>query len=146
VTDIEKNEIEFYKNGSAESVLKRFVFSKNEEKLIRDAIRTANMPNPRMKLIQEADELLKEVAKSREPITSDNTTAVSPEALAKIELMKIQQIRKEEQKNQKPKNKVSFFGLSISKTMLYIIFVLVGLMGLQYYQNQEADRMMESLR
>jgi hypothetical protein len=67
--DIEKQEIEFYKNGSAEAVLKRFVFSEEEEKLVRDAMRTANMPKPRMALIHQADELLKDVAVNRTPIT-----------------------------------------------------------------------------
>ena len=77
MTDTEKLELEFYKNGSAESVLNRFVFSEAEEKLVRDAMRTADRPNPRMKLIYEADELLKKVAKTREPIIveSDNEDA-----------------------------------------------------------------------
>lgn len=68
MTKTELVELEFYKNGSAESVLKRFVFSEKEEKLVRDAIRTANMNHPRLKLIYEADKLLKEVAKNRQPI------------------------------------------------------------------------------
>ncbi len=139
-------ELEFYKNGSAESVLKRFVFSEIEEKLVRDAIRTAQLANPRMKLIRDADALLKEISKSRNPIVPDSKTEVSPETLAKIELMKIQQMKKEEQKSKKPKNKVSFFGLSISKSMLFFIFMAVVAMGMQYYQNKEADRMMESMR
>ncbi len=146
MTDTEKAEIEFYKNGSVESVLKQFVFSEQEEKLLRDAIRTAQLVNPRMKLIQEADKLLREVAKTREAIIPDDKTEVSPETLAKIELMKIQQMKKEEQKSQKPKNKVSFFGLSISKSMFFFIFMAVVAMGIQYYQNKEADRMMESMR
>ena len=146
MTDTEKAEIDFYKNGSVESILKRFVFSEQEEKLVRDAIRTANMLNPRMNLIQEADKLLREVAKTREAIIPDDKTEVSPETLAKIELMKIQQMKKEEHKNQKPKNKVSFFGLSISKSMLFFIFMAVVAMGIQYYQNKETDRMMERMR
>jgi hypothetical protein len=146
MTDTEKLELEFYKNGSAESVLKRFVFSEQEEKLVRGAMRTAHLANPRMKLIQEADKLLREVAKTRKAVIPDNKSEVSPETLVKIELMKIQQTKKEEQKNQKPKNKVSFFGLSISKSMLFFIFMAVVAMGMQYYQNKEADRMMESMR
>ena len=47
MTDTEKAEIEFYKNGSAESVLKRFVFSEQEEKLIRETnvgVMVCNVP------------------------------------------------------------------------------------------------------
>ncbi len=146
MTDADKLELEFYKNGSAEGVLKRFAFSEKEEKLIRDAMRTAQLANPRMKLIRDADELLREVTKTREPIVPIEKTEVSAEEIVKFELMKIQQKQKEEQKNQKPKNKVSFFGLSISKSMLLFVFVAVGIMGIQYYQNKEADRMMESMR
>ena len=44
---VAKNEeLEFYKNGSAESVLKRFHFAEEETQLIEDAIRTANMAHP----------------------------------------------------------------------------------------------------
>jgi len=69
MTKEEKLEVEFYKNGTAEAVLKRFMFSEKEEKLVRDAIRTANRENPRMALIHQADELLKDVAANRTPIT-----------------------------------------------------------------------------
>ena len=65
----ENQDLEFYKNGSAEAVLKRFVFSEIEEKLVRDAMRTANMPKPRMALVRQADELLKDVAINRTPIS-----------------------------------------------------------------------------
>ena len=66
----EELRIAFYKNGGAENVLERFEFTQEEEKLIRDAIRTAKMPNPRMKLIDKVDEFLEDVAKHREPISS----------------------------------------------------------------------------
>lgn len=67
---VEQEQLKFYKNGQAEVVLKRFAFSEDEEKLIRDAIRTSKMQHPRMKLIEQADELLKEVAKTRKPIVT----------------------------------------------------------------------------
>lgn len=67
--DKQITEINFYKNGSAESVLKRYVFTQKEEKLVRDAIRTSKMDTPRMKLIYDADALLKEIAQTREPMT-----------------------------------------------------------------------------
>ena len=70
MTGSEKLEMNFYKNGTAEAVLKRFTFSETEEKLIRDAVRTANRPNPRMTLIHQADELLKDVAVNRTPIST----------------------------------------------------------------------------
>lgn len=76
----EKEQLEFYKNGHANAILKRFIFSEEEEKLIHDAIRTSKMQYPRMKLIEQADELLKEVAQTREPITSGE---VDTEEIAK---------------------------------------------------------------
>jgi hypothetical protein len=87
MSNTELQELEFYKNGSAESVLERFIFNSEEKKLIEDAIRTAKMPKPRMKLIQKADKLLKEVAKNREPIASTNTTKVPYSGMATIELL-----------------------------------------------------------
>jgi len=146
MTDTEKVELEFYKNGSAQSVLKRFKFTKDEEKLIKDAIRTAKRDNPRMQLIYEVDILLKEVAKNREPMASINKTEVSAEALAKIELMKIKHIRKKEQLMQKSKNKISFFGFEISKSLMFFIIATIAAMGMQYYQNKKVDQIMEQTR
>jgi len=67
MTKEDELKLKFYKNGAAEAVLKRFMFTEKEKKLIQDAIRTSNMPKPRMKLIDEVDVLLKDVAKFREP-------------------------------------------------------------------------------
>lgn len=80
MTDEEKLTIEFFKNGSARRVLKRFIFNEEEKKLVEDAIRTAQRANPRMKLVYEADELLKKVAKTRTPIASDTKTSRIEEA------------------------------------------------------------------
>ena len=71
MTDEDKLTIEFFKNGSAQRVLRRFEFSEAEKKLVEDAIRSAQRANPRMKIIYEADELLKRVAKTRKPIVSE---------------------------------------------------------------------------
>ncbi len=68
MNDQEEIDLEFYKNGLAESVLKRYEFSDEEKELIHSAIRTAKMKHPRMQVVEEADALLKEVAKSREVI------------------------------------------------------------------------------
>lgn len=68
---LDKKEIErsisFYKGQGVQNVLKRFDFTKEERKKINDAIRTSKLPNPRVKLIYEVDELLKEIAKTRKP-------------------------------------------------------------------------------
>jgi fibrillarin-like rRNA methylase len=84
MTKEDKLKIEFYKNGAAEAVLKRFMFTEKEKKLIQDAIRTANMPNPRMKLIDEVDVLLKDVAKFREPIIIEQNDKDAAKATAII--------------------------------------------------------------
>jgi len=68
MTDEEESTLEFYKNGLAERVLKRYEFSEEEQELIHSAIKTAKMKHPRMQVVEEADALLKEVAKSREVI------------------------------------------------------------------------------
>ncbi len=67
MTKEDKLEIEFYKNGNAQDVLERFEFSKEEIALVQNAIRTSKLSHPRMKLIFEANELLKTVAKTRKP-------------------------------------------------------------------------------
>jgi len=84
MTKEDKLKIEFYKNGVAEAVLKRFMLTEKEKKLIQDAIRTANMPNPRMKLIDEVDVLLKDVAKFREPIIIEQNDEDADKAMAII--------------------------------------------------------------
>ena len=71
MNDQEEIDLNFYKNGLAESVLKRYEFSDEEKELIHSAIRTAKMKHPRMQVIEEADALLKEVAKSREVIYNE---------------------------------------------------------------------------
>lgn len=120
--------IEFYKNGSALNALERFSFSEKEEKLIRDAIRTANMQNPRMKLIDEADLLLKEVAKTREPIIK-KSGADSTEAFLLIDAMKLEQ----EQNNINAK---SFGIFSMSKTKIgrtLFVSMTILLLVIWYY-------------
>jgi len=97
ITDEEN--LNFYRNGAAVHVLKRFEFTEKEEKLIRDAIRTANMTYPRMKLIHQADSLLKEVAKTRKPILPDTPTEVPVEALNQIELLNLKKSKKELQED-----------------------------------------------
>ena len=74
MTDLEKIQLKFYQNGSAEAVLSRFEFSEDEEKLVRSAIQTSKMKKPRMQLIYKVDELLKTVAKTRTPIVKKTTT------------------------------------------------------------------------
>jgi len=84
MTKEDELKLKFYKNGTAEAVLERFMFTEKEKKLIQDAIRTANMPNPRMKLIDEVDELLKDVAKFREPIIIEQNDKDAAKATAMI--------------------------------------------------------------
>jgi len=59
--------IAFYKGQGIQDVLKRFEFTKDEQKKIDNAIRTSKLPNPRVKLICEVNELLKKIAKTRKP-------------------------------------------------------------------------------
>lgn len=131
MTENEELELEFYKNASALSVLERFEFSEKEKQLIRDAIRTANMENPRMKLIHESDKLLREVAKTRKPIITPSS-ANSTEALIKIEAMRLEQ----EEKNAK----IGSFGIfDMSKTKLVRIafFIIMSLLlSVMYYLSQ----------
>ncbi len=63
----EEAALDFFRNGAAERVLERYEFSEQERKLIEDAIRSAKREFPRMKLVKEAEELLKKIAKSRQP-------------------------------------------------------------------------------
>jgi len=123
----EELEVNFYKNGSAESVLKRFEFSEQEIKLIKDAIRTANMSNSRMQLIHKADELLREVTKTREPINQEKKTKVSAENMAKIELMKLSKESKEESSG------ISIFGFKSKYGIATVILMAVGVIAMQYF-------------
>ena len=129
MTDREKLELEFYKNGSAESVLKRFVFCEEEEKLVRDAMSTAQRTNPRMKLIRDADELLREVAKSREPISVESNSEDADKAVAIIGTMTSEYNRKQ------TLNKKRFFFEATKKEILYVIGMITASIGLVYYLN-----------
>ena len=60
--------IEFYKGRSAYTILTRYDFSKEEKKIIYDAILTAKRDHPNMKLIAVADTLLNEVSSTRERV------------------------------------------------------------------------------
>jgi len=127
MTDTEVLELKFYKNGSANNVLKRFNFSEEETQLIKDAIRTANMHKPRMQLIHKADELLKEVVKTREPIKQANKTKVSAENMAKFELVKLSKEKKEESSG------ISMFGFKSKYGIATVILMAVGVIAMQYF-------------
>ena len=120
MTKAEKSELEFYKNGSAEAVLKRFVFSEKEEKLVRDAMRTANMPKPRMALIHQADELLKEVARTRQPMEPTEKTKLSPEAMMNIQMESFKQASVE-----KDDKRIPFFYIPKTKLGRIIYFGMI---------------------
>lgn len=135
MTKEEKLEIEFYKNGSAESVLKRFVFSKEEEKLVRDAMRTAQLANPRMKLIHDADELLKEVAKSREPIAPTEKTEVSADTMVSFELMKHNSTKKKEELAYQ-EGMPRFFGVKSKYGVMLVVLIAVGFIAIEYFQKK----------
>ena len=135
MTNREKLEIEFYKNGSAQSVLKRFNFSQKEKRLIEDAIRTATMAHPRMKLIYEADELLKEVAKTREPLPSQGTVKVPVEAIVQLNNMKFKASQPKEEKKGIP-----FFYIPKTKLGKIIFFLMMAALSvLQYYVADDAQ-------
>ena len=58
--------VEFYGGSAVHTVLQRYEFSKEEKQTIQRAILTAKKSKPSMSLINRAEELLKEVANSRE--------------------------------------------------------------------------------
>ena len=138
MTKTEESELEFYKNGSAENVLKRFEFSEEETRLIQDAIRTANMPKPRMQLIHQVDALLKEVVKNRTPIVHEKKTQVSADAMAKIELMKLSSESKKE-------SSISLFGFKSKYGIGAVILISVVMIAVQYLsvkpRNDETQRL-----
>ena len=139
--------LEFYKNGSAKSVLERFVFSEQEKKLVRDAIRTASMANPRMKLIEEADALLRDVAVSREAIPTAQKTELSAEAIAQLELLKLNSIKRQEEQ-EFMETMPTFFGFKSKHGIIFIVLMAVGLITAQYFQTKplnDAMRYQENL-
>jgi len=131
----EELELNFYKNGTAEDVLKRFVFSQEEEKLVRDAIRTSKMQKPRMVLIQKADELLREIAKTRNPIEPTHKTDLSTETLMNMEMANF---KKEKIPETKP---IPFFYIPKTKWGRIIYFSMIGgIILLQFFMYNDAQR------
>jgi len=139
MTDLEKIQLEFYQNGAAESALSRFVFSEDEEKLIRSAIQTSKMKKPRMQLIHKVDELLKEVVKTRAPIIK-NTTAAEP-----IEVkLAMENMRSNKPKSETESKSIPFFYIPKTKLGRIIFFIMmVVLMGGQYFMLDSAQSQQE---
>ena len=123
--------IAFYQGTALQSVLKRFEFSEDEKELIYSAIRTSKSSKPRMALIHQADALLKEVAKTREPIIPKSKSEVSAEALAKIELMKFSTASRQEKLDPQEKSR-SFFGFRSKYGILTVIIITLGIIAGQY--------------
>lgn len=145
MTNAEKLELEFYKNGTAESVLKRFEFSEKEEKLVRDAIRTAQLANPRMKLIRDADELLKEVARTRKPIAPTDKTEVSAETMLKLEVLRLSAMKRETEANFE--SKIPFLGGKSRSTVIFAVIMLTLLASVKYFMaSKVADRSTEQAK
>jgi len=132
MTDTQKKELKFYLNGSAKSVLKKFIFTEKEVKLIEDAIRTAKMANPRMKLIRDTDALLREVVKTKEPIISIEKVEIPTEAIAKFELLKLSTIQIKEDLAYK-ENSPSFFGVRSKYGIIAVILMAIGMMAVEYF-------------
>ena len=134
MTKEDELKLKFYKNGAAEAVLKRFMFTEKEKKLIQDAIRTSNMPNPRMKLIDEVDVLLKDVAKSREPIVIDSETKIAAEDMIKFANMKIKATQRKNYSDNEDE-RLSFFGISLKSKYgkRVFLFIIIILFMMQYF-------------
>ena len=132
MTKEEKEELKFYKDGAAEAVLKRFVFSEEEEKLVRDAIRTANRDNPRMALIHQADELLKEVAKTRDPIIPKEKTEPSTEAMTQLELLKLSSSKRKEEEAFGAKMP-RLFSIKSKYDIIFVVAMAILLITVQYF-------------
>jgi len=130
----EETDIEFYKGSGAKNVLNRFEFSEEEKKLINNAIRTAHMKYPRMKIIREANDLLKEIAKVRKPKSTD---VINVEEKAQVDIF-IQSL--EYQKNNSIQNKTkkyefSIFGYKMSRKFFSFLLGAVITLILLYVQN-----------
>ena len=72
MTREDKHKVEFYSGNAVQSVLEKYTLSSEEKKVIYAAIRTAKKETPSMKLIDTADQLLKEIASSRTANTAIN--------------------------------------------------------------------------
>ena len=72
MTREDKHKVEFYSGNAVQSVLEKYTLSSEEKKVIYAAIRTAKKETPSMKLIDTADQLLKEIASSRTANTTVN--------------------------------------------------------------------------
>lgn len=147
MSEAEQQEINFYKYGAAEAVLKRFMFNEKEEKLVRDAIRTANRDNPRMALIHQADELLREVAKTRNPILPAEKTEVSAEAMAKLEVLRLGKVAKTRETATNFDNKIPFIGGKSRSTVILVVTMLIILATTRYFlADKVADRSTEQAK
>lgn len=110
--------IAFYKGQGIQDVLKRFEFTQEEQKKIDNAIRTSKLPNPRVKLICEVDELLKEVAKTRKPKQSKTEIEIETSTEWNLKMASLES-KKEEIVLKKDSLKIKF---GVIVFILFIIF------------------------
>lgn len=132
MTRDEEMDIEFYKGGAIHNVLKRFHFSDEEKKTITAAIITSRRETPNIKIIRMADTLLKEIAKTREPLEPEIKTEVSPEAIAKFEAMSIKKRATDKNYAESQTNKSNFLRMD-SKVM--IVFAGSILLAFMFYNS-----------
>jgi hypothetical protein len=124
-------ELEFYKNGSAKKVLQRYEFTSDEKRLINDAIRTAQKEKPRMLLIRKSDRLLREVAKTRKPISSKEDTKLDTGTIAEFD----KYIKQEAQNTNYTKEVNSFLGLQ-RKSSKYMFVAILAVLVFSFLKTQ----------
>lgn len=127
MTDTEL-EVAFYKGSAVHDVLKRFKFSDDEKRIITAAILTARKQTPDIQAISKADELLRDVAKTREPIQPTTKTKVSPEALAKIEALSHKQKARTRKQEEVSSRNSNFLQLNSKMNVVYIGSILLAFM------------------
>lgn len=74
MTRQEQLKVDFYRTSAVHNVLKRYEFTDKEKGIIQAAILTAKKKQPNMKLIDDADALLKEIASTRTPLKQEVDT------------------------------------------------------------------------
>ena len=113
-------EIEFYRSDAVHTVLKRYSFTDDEKKVIQMAILTSKKDQPNMKLINDADNLLRSVTETQKSLEPEQFT------MDKKSLRKMAELKgKKEEKNK------------FSWVIILLAIQSIGLIIFNYYLSDD---------
>ena len=113
-------EIDFYRGDAVHTVLKRYSFTDDEKKVIQIAILTSKKDQPNMKLINDADNLLRSVTETQKSLEPEEFT------MDKKSLRKMAELKGKKEEKSK-----------FSWVIILLVIQSIGLIIFNYYLSDD---------